>query len=164
MPQRTFVMIDVVDSTSLTRNSHFGSDQEQRNRIYQERVNRPFKLQLSKVIAANKGSAFNDLGDALFLVFGSAIDAVRFAVDALKSFRAPPLPTIPGAFVHLHAGVHTGYAELDDAGNWQGDGVNTTARIESFAGTDQILISEHTKNICDIQDVIFRRHGPFFAR
>ena len=78
-------------------------------------------------------------GDSIVAVFALASQAVAAAVDVQLAMDAEAWPD--GARLSVRIAVHTGEAELRDAGNYMGHAVIRTARLRSIGHGGQILCS-----------------------
>jgi predicted ATPase/class 3 adenylate cyclase len=89
--------------------------------------------------ATHRGIEFGTEGDAHFVVFTSALDAVQAAVLAQRSLIEHPWPD--EVVVRIRIGIHTGEAVVagDD---YVGLDLHRTARIASAGAGCQILLSE----------------------
>lgn len=97
-----------------------------------------------EVAKANGGRVVKTLGDAVLMSFKSAADAIT-AVKALHAaataaFSAENLPALP-----VHSGIHTGLVAIAADGDVFGATVNLAARLQAEAGSDEILISDETR-------------------
>jgi class 3 adenylate cyclase len=98
-------------------------------------------------------------GDAFFVAFARASDAIAAAVSAQRSLASRPWPE--DVEVRVRMGVHTGEAEvrLDD---YVGLDVHRAARICAAGHGGQVLISSSTRELVDDElpdDVAFRDLG-----
>lgn len=92
-------------------------------------------------------------GDAFFLVFAKASDAVRFAVEAQLAFKNYPwsslLPDLAG--IRVRMGLHTGEPILgshpDGTEDYFGPVVNRAARVGSAGHGGQIIISDAARSL-----------------
>ncbi len=88
-------------------------------------------------------------GDGTLSIFSSAIHAVMAGVEMQLLFRKSPQ-------VPLRIGIHTGDITMNDDGVF-GDGVNVASRIESFAVSGSVFISDKVfdeiKNQAQVQAV-----------
>lgn len=92
-----------------------------------------FKTCLEQNTTAFQGEIIQYYGDGCLLVFGQAIDGVRFAMATQASFQQTPgLP--------VRIGLHYGEV-LVEAGNVFGHSVNLASRIESLAVPGAVLFS-----------------------
>ena len=93
------------------------------------------------------GREVKSVGDALFLVFDSAANAVQWAIQAqheLASFEWPA----PVGPVRVRIGMHTGEPFLSsdlDRPDYFGPPVNRAARVEAAAHGEQILLSDASR-------------------
>ena len=83
------------------------------------------------------GEVIKEIGDGLLMMFGSAIEAVRFAIAAQERLKDEELT--------IRAGIHIGDVIFKD-GDVFGSAVNTAARIEPLAQSNGICISEDVQN------------------
>ncbi len=87
-------------------------------------------------------------GDALFVVFPVAVNAVRAAAAAQRALGAAMFPH--GATVRVRMGMHTGEgrpASADAGADYVGIDVNRAARIAAAGNGGQVLISESTATL-----------------
>ncbi len=77
-------------------------------------------------------------GDGTLIIFGSALDAVKCALDIqIELFKQPMVP--------IRIGIHIGDIAYDDEGIY-GDAVNIAARIQSVGKAGSVIISENVFN------------------
>ena len=84
-------------------------------------------------------------GDSVVAVFPLASEAVRAAVDIQLMLAAEPWPD--GAHLAVRTALHTGEAQLRDAGNYMGRAVIRTARLRAIGHGGQILCSASTADL-----------------
>jgi len=84
-------------------------------------------------------------GDSVVAVFPLASEAVRAAVDIQLALAAEPWPD--GTGLAVRAALHTGEAQLRDAGNYMGPTVIRTARLRAVGHGGQILCSGSTADL-----------------
>src|SRR5438067_884410 len=84
-------------------------------------------------------------GDSVVAVFSLASEAVRVAVDIQVAMAAEPWPE--GGRLALRMALHTGEAQLRDAGNYMGRAVIRTARLRAIGHGGQILCSGSTADL-----------------
>ena len=97
---------------------------------------------LRDAFGAHGGQEVGTRGDALFVVFEDATEAVAGAVDAQLSLAAQRWPE--GVDVRVRIGLETGEATLADD-DYVGLAVHQAARICSAAHGGQVLVSEATR-------------------
>ncbi len=100
------------------------------------------------------------LGDGALMECGSAVDAVRFAVEVQSALRRRSADRTPGQQIDYRMGINIGdvIVEGDDI---FGDGVNIAARLEGLAAPGGISISRpvHTQVKAKL-DLTFEAQGP----
>jgi predicted ATPase/serine/threonine protein kinase/DNA-binding CsgD family transcriptional regulator len=92
------------------------------------------------------GREVDTQGDAFFIAFARATDAVLASVDAQRALSAHPWPD--GAAVRVRMGLHTGEPTLTHEG-YVGLDVHRSARIMSAGHGGQILLSQTTANLVE---------------
>ncbi len=105
------------------------------------------------LVDKHRGSWVKEMGDGVFLVFDSVVDAVWCAFEIHR--QAKDIPLLEYKIV-----IHSGEVTLTP-GDLFGDDVNQTARLEQYAEASSILISEKAaaelKNIKSIATVYLGR-------
>ena len=89
------------------------------------------------IVKAHGGEVVKEIGDGLLIMFHSAIEAVRFAIETQKRLMDEELT--------IRAGIHIGDV-IFEGGDVFGSAVNTAARIEPLAPPNGICISEDVRN------------------
>src|SRR5207247_1160128 len=87
-------------------------------------------------------------GDALFVVFPVAVDAVRAAAAAQRALAKATFPH--GATVRVRMGMHTGEgrpASAEAGADYVGIDVNRAARVAAAGHGGQVLITEATATL-----------------
>src|SRR6266487_341096 len=92
------------------------------------------------------GHEIDTQGDAFFVTFARATDAVSAAVAAQHALAAHPWPD--GVSVHVRMGLHTGEPQLSAEG-YVGLDVNRAARIMSAGHGGQVLLSQTTRDLVE---------------
>jgi predicted ATPase/class 3 adenylate cyclase len=92
----------------------------------------------------HRGHEVDTQGDAFFVAFARASDAILAAVAAQRAFATHSWP--PGVVVRVRMGLHTGEPTLVSEG-YVGLDVHHAARIMSAAQGGQVLLSQTT---CDL--------------
>ena len=96
---------------------------------------------IREACAVHNGIVVNTEGDAFFIVFENAADAVAAAVEIQQRLTAHPWPG-EGA-VRVRMGMHTGQPQLG-GDNYVGLDVHRAARIAAAGHGGQVLLSEAT--------------------
>ena len=94
--------------------------------------------------AACDGVEMGTEGDSFFVVFSTAEDAVRAAVEAQRALAAREWPN--GEQVRVRMGIHTGTPRIHDNG-YVGIDVHRAARIAASAHGGQVVVSETTAKL-----------------
>jgi len=95
---------------------------------------------LDGLIATHGGRIANTAGDSVLAEFGSAVDAVRCAMEA-QGALAKANSTLPeNRHINFRIGVHVGDVMVR-AGDLFGDGVNIAARLQTLARAGGLCIS-----------------------
>jgi class 3 adenylate cyclase len=124
----TFLFTDFEGSTRLLRQLGEG---------YAEVLGRHDRL-VRDACAGHGGREVNTQGDAFFVAFARAGDAVAAAVQVQRALAAERWPE--GASVRVRMGLHTG-EPMVGAENYVGLAVNRAARICAVGRGGQILLS-----------------------
>ena len=95
---------------------------------------------LDGLIATHGGRIANTAGDSVLAEFGSAVDAVRCAMEAQDAL-AKANSTLPESHhINFRMGVHVGDVMIR-VGDLFGDGVNIAARLQTLAKAGGLCIS-----------------------
>jgi len=142
MPERptgtvTFLFTDIEGSTRLL--------QQLRER-YDEVLQTHARL-IRTAIERYDGHEIDTQGDAFFVAFARARDAVGAAVELQRAFASEPWPD--GVSVRVRMGLHTG-EPLVGGERYVGMGVNRGARICAAGHGGQVLLSNTTREL--VQD------------
>src|SRR6185312_2515101 len=95
---------------------------------------------LDGLIATNGGRIANTAGDSVLAEFGSAVDAVRCAVEAQDALAEANSVLPEARRINFRIGVHVGDVMVR-AGDLFGDGVNIAARLQTLAKAGGLCIS-----------------------
>src|SRR6188472_1162569 len=128
----TFLFTDVEGSTKLL---HELGD------AYADALHEHRRL-LREAFTAHNGAEVDTQGDAFFVAFGLASDAVAAAADAQVALSGGP--------IRVRMGLHTGEPRLTDEG-YVGLDVHKGARIAAVGHGGQVLMSEPTKALVDAE-------------
>lgn len=95
---------------------------------------------LDGLIATHGGRIANTAGDSVLAEFGSAVDAVRCAMEAQAALAEANLSLPENAQINFRIGVHVGDVMVR-AGDLFGDGVNIAARLQTLAKAGGLCVS-----------------------
>lgn len=145
----TFLFTDIEESTSLldTLGDQYAMILADHHRI------------MRSAIEKWNGREVDTQGDAFFVTFSRALDAVQCAVEAQRALRAHHWPQNKPLLVRM--GLHTGEPLIASTG-YVGMDVHRAARIGDAAHGGQILISQTTRELVfnDLsQELIIRDLG-----
>jgi class 3 adenylate cyclase len=129
----TFLFTDIEGSTRLLR--AVGSERYAQALADQERL-------LKTAFSGSGGQEIDTQGDAFFVAFPSAAEAVSAAEAAQRALAGHSWPE--GSEVRVRMGMHTGEPVVGEA-RYIGLGVHRAARICSAGHGGQILLSETTR-------------------
>jgi predicted ATPase/class 3 adenylate cyclase len=101
---------------------------------------------LRSVFAQHGGVEVGTEGDAFFVVFERAADAVSAALDAQRAIEAQEWTS--NVRLRIRAGLHTGEAVVRD-GDYVGLDVHKAKRICDAGHGGQVLLSQTTKDLAD---------------
>jgi predicted ATPase/class 3 adenylate cyclase len=132
----TFLFTDIEGSTRLLQRLGGG---------YGELLGTHARL-VREAAARQGGSEVGTQGDAFFIAFPDARDAVAAAVDAQRSLLSHPWHH--GSPVLVRMGLHTGTAAIVD-GDYVGLDVHRASRIAGASHGGQVVVSAETYNAVD---------------
>lgn len=147
--QRTLASIMFTDVVGFSK--HSAIDEERTVRA----LNRDFDL-IYKAVAAHNGQVLNTMGDGMMVVFQSAIECIRCAIDIQHGLYDLKHSQPPDGILQHRIGLHIGDVVLNGK-NTMGDGINQASRIESLARPDSIALSK------DLHDFV-KGKTPFNAK
>jgi predicted ATPase/class 3 adenylate cyclase len=101
---------------------------------------------LREAFARHDGYEFGTEGDALFVAFASAPDAVAAAEEGQQALAGASWPD--NAAIKVRMGIHTGEPLASEA-NYVGMDVHRTARIMSAGHGGQVVVSAATRALVD---------------
>jgi streptogramin lyase len=115
-----------------------------------------------EVFAAHRGEVIDTQGDAFFVAFRRAKDAVLAAAAAQRALAAYSWPD--GIELRVRMGIHTGEARLAE-NRYVGLSVHRAARICAGGYGGQVLVSQTTANVLEDEEeslpgVALRDLGP----
>jgi predicted ATPase/class 3 adenylate cyclase len=129
----TFLFTDIEGSTRLLH--ELGAD------AYAQALSEHRRV-LRAAFAAHGGVEVNSQGDAFFVAFGSASNAVAAAWAAQGALALGP--------IRVRMGLHTGTAKLAEDG-YVGADVHLGARIAAAGYGGQVLLSKATRELVDVE-------------
>src|SRR5437764_9324765 len=97
---------------------------------------------LREAFAAHGGREVDAQGDAFFVAFPRALEAVRAATAAQRALAAHPWPE--GAAVRVRMGLHTG-EPTRTGGRYVGLDVHRAARVGAAGHGGQVLLTQTTQ-------------------
>ena len=92
-------------------------------------------------IGEYRGRIVKTTGDGMLVEFGSAVDAVRCAVEVQRGMALSNVDIPESKRIEFRIGIHVGDIIIDDNDIF-GDGVNIAARLEGIADPGGICISD----------------------
>ncbi len=92
------------------------------------------------LIARRNGRIFSTGGDSVLAEFGSAVEAVRCAVEIQEELRVRNAEQSDDRRMRFRIGINVGDVMVRD-GDLFGDGVNVAARIEGLCAPGEVYVS-----------------------
>jgi class 3 adenylate cyclase len=135
----TFLFTDIEGSTQLLK--------QLRGRYSQ--VLAEHQRLLRAAFAAHSGYEVDTQGDAFFVAFTSARDALLAAVEGQLALRSHAWPD--GIEVKVRMGLHTGQA-VAAGGRYSGLAVHRAARIGAAGHGGQVLVSQATQTLLEDEE------------
>jgi len=136
----TFLFSDIEGSTRLVK-----ALREDYPRVLAEH-----RQLVRAAVTAHGGREVDTQGDAFFVVFGGARQAVSCGLAVQRALAAHPWPA--GAPVRVRIGIHTGEAMLAEDDGYAGVAVHRAARICAVARGGQVLVSQATHAVIADQE------------
>jgi class 3 adenylate cyclase len=135
----TFLFSDIVGSTRLVKalREHYPQVLAEHRRL------------VRAAIASRAGHEVDTQGDAFFVAFASAKQAVLCALEVQRALAAHEWPS--GASVQVRVGIHTGQA-IPAEGAYTGLAVHRAARICAVAHGGQVLVSQATQTLIEDEE------------
>lgn len=132
----TIMFIDVQGFTKRTANA----TREETSKFIEE--TRGF---VTSHLEKLQGRLVKTMGDGFLAAFDSPTNAVQCGNEIQRKMLARNANILnPDHFVRFRIGINTGEVGIDEGGDLFGDPVNIAARIESFAESGAVYISEST--------------------
>ena len=113
-----------------------GTDEQRTIRLVREH-----RELVREVLARHWGTEWQTMGDGFMVLFDSAVNAVRCAVEIQARMRDVNSARPEAERVWLRIGIHLGDIVVDES-NIYGDGVNIAARVEPQAEPGGICITQ----------------------
>jgi WD40 repeat protein/class 3 adenylate cyclase len=136
----TFFFSDIEGSTRLLR---------QLREQYAKALSDHRQL-MRAAFARHGGEEMGTEGDAFFVVFRRASDAVSAAAESQRALAAHEWPD--GTELRVRMGLNTGEPGVEEEGYF-GLGLHLTARICSAAHGGQVLVSQSTSALCQAEEL-----------
>ena len=135
----TFLFTDIAGSTQLVKQLRglYGNVLAEHQRLLRE------------AFAAHDGHEIDTQGDAFFVAFASAREAVLAAVEGQRALSGYPWPD--NAPVKVRMGIHTGQA-VPVNGRYTGVAVHRASRICNAGHGGQVLISQATQTLLEDEE------------
>ena len=154
------VFTDVEGSSAAKRAIELGDDATTRDRAYLANIQSAYLKVVRACTGMHGGQEIMTIGDAFFLAFSKATDAVQAAAAIQDELRNNPIQMWNGR-LHLRIGIHVGNPEYFE-NSWHGTDVDIAARTEAAASADQIAITEGTRKAAgDLTNYVIRPLGTF---
>lgn len=91
------------------------------------------------------GIMVKSLGDGFMVRFDSPTNAVQAGIELQRRLEARNAQMLnPDSIVRFRVGINSGEVGIDESGDLFGDPVNIASRIQTFADTNDVFISEST--------------------
>jgi adenylate cyclase len=118
------------------------------------------KSLVDPTVAAHRGRIVKTTGDGILVEFGSAVDAVRCAIDVQRGFAGQNAAVPEIRRLEYRIGIHVGDIMVDENDIF-GDGVNIAARLEGLAEPGGVCISDDAqRQIRGKVDTVLEDMGP----
>jgi adenylate cyclase len=115
---------------------------------------------LDRLITEHRGRIANTAGDSVLAEFGSAVDAVKCAVDAQSALAEANSQLSSEKRISFRIGVHVGDVMVR-GGDLFGDGVNIAARLQTLAEAGSVCVSGATyEQVKKVLPLSFTDLGP----
>ncbi|MBF0502617.1 MAG: adenylate/guanylate cyclase domain-containing protein [Candidatus Riflebacteria bacterium] len=111
--------------------------------------NERFVKEIHEFVAQNlekyEGKLVKTMGDGFMASFASPTNAIQCGLDMQRKLESRNANVVdPNHYIRFRIGINTGEVGVDERGDLFGDTVNIAARIESFAESNEVFISEAT--------------------
>jgi eukaryotic-like serine/threonine-protein kinase len=154
------VFTDVEGSSAAKRAIELGDDATTRDRAYLANIQSAYLKVVRGCTSRHGGQEIMTIGDAFFLAFSHAADAIQAAAAIQDELRDNPIQMWNGR-LHVRIGIHVGNPEYFE-NSWHGTDVDIAARTEAAASADQIAITEAARKAAgDLTNYVTRPLGTF---
>lgn len=100
---------------------------------------------VSDIVERRGGVMVKTMGDGFMVRFDSPTSAVQTGIEIQRKLEGRNAQMMnPDNIVRFRIGINTGEVGIDENGDLFGDPVNIAARIQTFADTNDVFISEST--------------------
>ncbi|PKL48018.1 MAG: hypothetical protein CVV42_11075 [Candidatus Riflebacteria bacterium HGW-Riflebacteria-2] len=100
---------------------------------------------VSDIVERQGGVMVKTMGDGFMVRFDSPTNAVQTGIEIQRKLESRNAQMMnPDSIVRFRIGINTGEVGIDENGDLFGDPVNIAARIQTFADTNDVFISEST--------------------
>ena len=100
---------------------------------------------VSDIVERRGGVMVKTMGDGFMVRFDSPTSAVQTGIEIQRKLEGRNAQMMnPDSIVRFRIGINTGEVGMDENGDLFGDPVNIAARIQTFADTNDVFISEST--------------------
>lgn len=137
--QNRLMTIMFVDMQGYTKKSAQQTIEEMK--LFHDQM---FKF-VTEIIDKHSGRMVKSLGDGFLVCFESPTNAVQSGIEIQRKLESRNAQMMnPDSIVRFRIGINTGEVGLDENGDLFGDPVNIASRIQTFADTNDVFISEST--------------------
>jgi class 3 adenylate cyclase len=149
----TILFTDIVDSSRYWH--QFG---DVKGRMLVDQHNRlAFPL-----IEKYRGRIVKTIGDGIMAVFKRPENALKAAIG-IQQILQKMRDADPSFNVKVRIGLHTGNAIVEQ-NDVYGDAVNVAKRVETFGGSNEIILSQVTAQLIDPEGQTFYQKGSFIPK
>jgi class 3 adenylate cyclase len=151
--QVTLLFTDIVDSSRYW--DQFG---DVKGRMLVDQHNRL----IFPLIEKYRGRTIKTIGDGIMAVFKRPENALKAAIG-IQQILQKMRDADAGFLVKVRIGLHTGKAIVEQNDVF-GDVVNVAKRVETFGGSNEIILSQVTAQLIDPEGNTFYQKGSFIPK